>query len=60
VGLTGFTTGPHLHIEMRDSVAGSTVLALYEALDPLHFGQTLTCYEPKDGDVLFSNNNPQP
>jgi hypothetical protein len=60
VGLTGFTTDPHLHIEMRDGVAGSTVLALYEALDPPHWGQLLTCYEPKAGDVLFSNNDPQP
>lgn len=49
VGVTGNTTGPHLHFAARDGIPGSglpTRLALFEALDPDDLSERLICYEP--------------
>ncbi|MDJ0869131.1 MAG: peptidoglycan DD-metalloendopeptidase family protein [Myxococcota bacterium] len=66
VGVTGNTTGPHLHFAEKFvlTLNGSTSLALFEALNPFDTSQVLTCYEPPNietgsGVPLRSNNAPQ-
>ena len=67
VGVTGNTTGPHLHFAARDGIPGSglpTRLALFEALDPDDLSEVLTCYEPPNiesgpTEPLRSTNEPR-
>jgi murein DD-endopeptidase MepM/ murein hydrolase activator NlpD len=65
VGVTGNTTGPHLHFAARRDVPGSggTKLALFEAVDPDDEDELLRCYEPPDSSgslvPLRSNNIPR-
>jgi Peptidase family M23 len=49
VGMTGFTTGPHLHFGPKTKLvpSGSTNQALFEGIDPGNNNALLTCYEPK-------------
>ncbi len=48
VGVTGNTTGPHLHFAARNEFSNSstTRLALFEALNPEDESELLTCHEP--------------
>lgn len=62
VGVTGFTTGPHLHFAERWGISDVTRLALFEAVDPQDETRLLQCYEPpnvESGDPVLplrSNN----
>jgi hypothetical protein len=63
VGLTGNTSGPHLHFAAREDVPGSgpTKLALFEVIDPSDETQLIVCHEPQNrsGETLLSNNVPR-
>ncbi len=47
VGMTGFTSGPHLHLGPYLKINGKSSLALFEAIDPDQNNKLLKCYEPK-------------
>src|SRR5262249_40908876 len=49
VGMTGLTTGPHLHFGPKTQLvgSGSTNKALFEGIDPGNNNAPLTCYEPR-------------
>jgi hypothetical protein len=70
VGVTGNSSGPHLHLSPRTGTGGSSTLALFQAIDPDNGNKTLHCYEPKadgpngtcyglDPKALTSNNKKQ-
>lgn len=62
VGKTGRASETHLHIGTATAPrpVGKNILHLYEAASPTGSGAPLTCYAPKNGDVLRSNNTPWP
>jgi len=49
VGMTGFTSGSHLHFGPKTKLtpSGFTNQALFEGIDPGNNNALLTCYEPK-------------
>jgi murein DD-endopeptidase MepM/ murein hydrolase activator NlpD len=57
VGLTGNTSGPHLHFHVTDPSESFTVPLTYQAYDPVS-PYLSTCFVPQEDDWYTSNNAP--